>query len=144
MGSLPTLKTSDDVVRAIETGNSREYLHLNLELKEKWLHNHGDKLSALANKLDQATTFLAIGVSDDGMVRPHDENWAKNTEAVVSQHVNQNLNPQQSCKAITCKETKNGWVVILTIQNAGEVTYWGEYAYCASGTTTKRMGPVRY
>jgi len=30
----------------------------------------------------------------------------------------------------------------MTIQNAGEVTYWGEDAYCASGTTTKRMGPA--
>jgi predicted HTH transcriptional regulator len=142
MGSLPILKTSDDVVRAIETGNSREYLHLNLELKERWAQAYGDKISALANKLDQTTTFLAVGVSDDGTVMQHDEKWAKNTEAVISQHVNQSLDPLQVCKAISCKNTKNGWVVILTIQNAGEVTYWGEYAYCASGTTIKRMGPA--
>jgi len=139
MGSLPILKTSDDVVAVIETGNSREYLHLNLELKGKWAQDHGDKISAFANKLDQPTTFLAVGVSDDGTVMQHDENWAKKTEAVVSHHVNQNLDPQQSCKAISCKKTKDGWVVILTIRNAGEVTYWGGYAYCASGTTTKRM-----
>ena len=91
MGSLPILRTSDDVVAAIETGNSREHLHLNLELKEKWGQEHGDKINALANKLDQTTTFLAIGVADDGMVRANDENWAKKWEAVVSQHVTKSL-----------------------------------------------------
>jgi predicted HTH transcriptional regulator len=141
MGTLPILKTSDDVVAAIETGNSREYLHLNLELKERWAQDHGDKISALANKIDQPTTFLAVGVSDDGTITKQDENWAKKTEEVLSQQINQNLDPRQSCKAISCKKTKNGWLVIVTVQNAGEVTYWGDYAYCASGTTTKRMEP---
>src|SRR5437879_12309719 len=108
MGSLPVLKTSDDVVAAIETGNSREYLHLNLELKEKWAQDHGDKISALANKVDQTTTFLVVGVSDDGTLTRRDETWAKQTEAVLSQHVNHNLDPRQSCKAITCTETKAG------------------------------------
>jgi len=65
------------LVAAIETGNSREYLHLNLELKERWAQDHGDKISALANKLDQTTTFLAIGVSDDGTLGQHDETGQK-------------------------------------------------------------------
>lgn len=138
---LPILKTVDDLVASIEAGNSREYLHLNLELKEKWSQEHGHNISALANKLDQTTTFLVVGVSDDGTVTQKDANWAKKTEEVLSHQVNQNLDPRQSCKAISCKKTKNGWLVIVTIQNAGEVTYWGDYAYCASGTTTKRMEP---
>jgi len=44
------LKTVDDVVASIEAGNSREYLHLNLELKERWGQDHGQNISALANK----------------------------------------------------------------------------------------------
>jgi predicted HTH transcriptional regulator len=138
---IPVLKTSDDVATAIETGNAREYLHLNLELKQKWAQDYGDKISALSNKLDQATTFLVVGVADDGVPTGRDEKWAKETEAILSQQLNERLDPLQACKSISCKRTAKGWLVIVTIQNAGEVTYWGDHAYCASGTTTKRMEP---
>src|SRR5881394_350974 len=119
------LKTVDDVVSELDNARTGEHLHINLELKETWHQDHGDKISALANKINQPTTFLVVGVGDDGTIRGRDEKWAKKTEEVISQHVNQRLDPVQACKAISCKKTFGGWVVVVTIQNAGEVTYWG-------------------
>lgn len=135
------LKTVEDVIAALRDRRCQEYLHVNLELKEDWAQKHGDKLSALANKLDQITSFLVIGVKDTGALAGKGEAWAKHTEEVLSQHINQNLDPLQASKTITCRELEASWILIVTIQNAGEVTYWADYAYCAAGTTTARMEP---
>jgi predicted HTH transcriptional regulator len=135
------LKDSRRSVQAIEIGRSKEHLHLNLELKETWKQEHGYDVSALANKIDQPTSFLVVGITDDGNPMGRDENWAKKTEEVISQHVNQYLDPRQTCKAISCRQTNQGLIVVITIQNAGEVAYWSEHAYSAPGTTTQRMEP---
>ena len=136
------LKTVDDIIGELESKRTGEHLHVNLELKETWRQEHGDKISALANKINQPTTFLVVGVADDGTIKGRPESWAKQTEEVLSQHVNLRLDPVQACKSISCRKTSGGWVVVVTIQNAGEVTYRGDHPYCASGTTTKQMEPA--
>jgi len=135
------LKNTDDVISSIEAGTISEHLHQNLELKEQWDQKHGNKLSALANKLDQISCLLVVGVSDTGKVVGKDEKWAKQTEENISQHINKLLDPIQACKKIECRDTGRGWIVVITIQNSGEVTYWGDHSYVAAGTTTKQMTP---
>lgn len=135
------LKTTEDVLQAIRANNLREHLHTNLEVKEDWQGKHGEKLSALANKLNQLVCFLVVGVTDAGKLVGCDEKWARKTEEVVSQHVNANLDPVQSCASIECKELGGVWVIIITVRNVGEVTYWDGAPYSASGTTLAKMEP---
>jgi predicted HTH transcriptional regulator len=135
------LRNPDDVINAIQAGKLKEHLHLNLELKEDWAQRHGDKISALANKVDQIVCFMVLGVSDSGQLMGLQEKWAKQTEQILSQHINSNLDPVQACCGISCREISNSWVIILTIRNPGEVTYWAEEAHQASGTTIEVMKP---
>lgn len=140
--TVDTIKNAENVVKAVEDGKLIEHLHQNIELKQQWDQKYGNKISALANKLDQISCYLVIGVSDNGNICGYDEKWAKSTEEVISQHINKNLDPIQACKKIECRKTSNGWIVIISIQNSGEVTYWGNHSYAASGTTIKEMSPV--
>ena len=140
-GSWIMLRTPDDVISAIQTGHLQEHLHVNLELKEDWARRHGDKISGLANKLDQIVCFMVLGVNDNGLLAGRSAGWAKQTEEVLSQQINTSLDPVQACSAISCHEVGGSWVIILTIRNPGEVTYWTEEAYQASGTTVEAMKP---
>jgi len=135
------IKNSEDVVSAVEKGEICEHLHQNVELKEQWDQKHGNKISALANKLDQISCYLIVGITDDGKICGYDSKWAKKTEEVISQHINKNLDPVQACKKIECQNIGNSWFVVVTIQNTGEVTYWGDHSYSAAGTTIKEMSP---
>ncbi len=135
------IKNIDDVLIAIRNGSIKEHLHNNIELKEDWAQKHGVKISALANKLDQIFNFLVIGVDDLGSLANRDEKWVKRTEEIVSQHINQNLDPVQACKNIAARDIDGQWVLIVTIENPGEVTYWGNHAYQAAGTTVAEMEP---
>jgi hypothetical protein len=138
----PTLlRTPDDVVSALETARLQEHLHQNLELKADWGQRHGQDISALANKLDQIVCFMVLGVDDEGNLNARTEKWAKQTEQVLSQHINAHLDPVQACSAIICRQIGSSWVIILTIRNPGEVTYWAEEAYQAAGTTSEVMKP---
>jgi len=135
------LKNSDEVIEALKCAKLREHLHTNLEVKEDWQLRHGEKLSALANKLSHLVYFLVIGVTDEGRAAGHDEKWARKTEEVISQHINVNLDPTQSCALIECKEVAGVWTIVITVKNVGEVTYWDGIAFSASGTTLARMEP---
>jgi predicted HTH transcriptional regulator len=135
------LRTADDVIAALQAGQLQEHLHLNLELKEDWAQRHGDKISALANKLDQIVSFMVLGVDDSGRLVGQTEKWARQSEQIVSQHMNANLDPVQACAAISCREVSGSWVIILTLRNPGEVTYWADEAFQASGTTVESMKP---
>ncbi|MEO6755014.1 MAG: RNA-binding domain-containing protein, partial [Chthoniobacteraceae bacterium] len=139
--NLSSLRSIEEVVSTIEREAISEHLHANVELKDEWAQKHGGKISTLSNKLDQIVTFLIIGVSDDGKLVGRSEKWAKQTEEIVSQHINQQLDPVQACKNIVTRKIGHGWVVIVTIQNPGEVTYWGNHAYQAAGTTIAEMEP---
>jgi predicted HTH transcriptional regulator len=135
------LKKPPDVTKALEDGCLLEHLHTNLELKEEWAARNGEKLSALANKLDQISTFLAVGVSDTGKATGKSAKWAKKTEEVISQQINQHLDPSHACVSISCHEVQNSWIVVVAIRNPGDVTYWDGKAYKAAGTTIDEMKP---
>lgn len=133
------LKSPSDILLLLKAGSLKEHLHTNLELKEDWQQNHGQKISALANKIKNFVSFLAVGITDQGALVGKDEKWVKQTEEIISQHTNLNLDPVQSCSGIECHDTGSGWIIIVTIKNVGEVVYWGSAAYVASGTTIKQM-----
>lgn len=136
---MHTIKNTPDILLALKAGTLKEHLHSNLELKEDWQQNHGQKISALANKIHNLVSFVVVGISDQGVIVGRPEKWAKSTEEVISQHINQNLDPVQCCHGIECHDTGLGWVIIVAIKNVGEVVYWGSSAYVASGTTLKQM-----
>lgn len=136
---MHTIRSTSDLLLALKAGSLKEHLHGNLELKEDWQQNHGQKISALANKLNNLVSFLVVGINDQGQLAGKTEKWAKQTEEAISQHINQNLDPVQSCAAIDCFDTGQGWIIVVTIKNVGEVTYWGSSAYVAAGTTLKQM-----
>ena len=135
------LRTTEDVIGAIKMGRLQEFLHANLEIKADWAQKHGDKISGLANKLDQIVCFMVLGVADNGQLVGRSSEWAKRTEEIISQQINISLDPVQACCAISCHEISGSWVIVITIRNPGEVTYWDEEAYYASGTTIEVMKP---
>jgi predicted HTH transcriptional regulator len=139
---MPALKNSTEVLQALASGNLKEHLHVNLELKEDWAQKYGVKVSGLANKLDQIITFLVIGVTDAGTPAGQSEAWARKTEEVLSQQFNTLLDPVQACSEISCQQVQGNWVVIVTIRNPGDVTYWDSKAYSAAGTTVDEMDPT--
>lgn len=135
------LSTIDDVLYAIQQKTINEHMHQNIELKESWSQKYGEKLSALANKLNHEFCWLIVGIDDDGNMVGNDEKWAIQNEEIISQHVNIKLDPIQSCISITPKIVDNNWVIIICIKNPGDVVYWGSDAYVAAGTTIKSMEP---
>lgn len=135
------LRSTDDVIAAVQNGKLVEHLHQNLELKEDWTSKYGEKLSALSNKLTQIVAFLVVGVNNRGELSLKTEKWARQTEEIISQHINSYLDPIQSCYGITCVPVGGSWILVITVKNVGEVTYWEGAAYAASGTTAQKMEP---
>jgi hypothetical protein len=135
------LTTLAQVIDELRGGQLTEHRHSNIELKEDWAQSHGEKLSALANKTGQSDSWFIVGVTDTGQLVGKQEKWAKAREEVISQHVNENLDPIQACKGITCYEINSAWIILICVRNPGEVVYWDKYAYTGSGTTTRVMEP---
>jgi predicted HTH transcriptional regulator len=135
------MNSEAEVVAMIQAGHIQEHLHKNVELKESWHQDHGHKISALANKLAEPTTWLIIGLRDDGTSAGKSAEWAKQTEETISQHINEKLDPIQTCAGITTQTINGASVLLVKLRNPGDVVYWGTNAYCASGTTQKKMEP---
>lgn len=131
----------DALLGRLRGGTLKEHLATNLELKTSWHQSHGKDLCALANRLEQPIGWMVVGVRPDGTPAGHDETWAEQNEERVSQHVNQYLDPVQSCCEIRCEETPGGWLLVIAVKNPGEVVYWNEKAYVASGTTHRELAP---
>jgi predicted HTH transcriptional regulator len=132
---------TDDIIRLVRENKIHEHRHDNIELKADWSQKYGEKLSALGNKAHGKSCYAIIGISDGGALLSKTAKWAKQTEEVISQHINSNLDPIHSCKQSKCVEIDGSWVVIVTIENIGEVVYWDKEAYISSGTTIKAMNP---
>jgi hypothetical protein len=128
---------------SLRQGRVREHSAENVELKSDWQERYGQKLSALANKQQLTCTWMVVGVADDGTVTGQPEDWARQTEQVISQQINRNLDPLQSCTKLTCEDTGSGWVVVIGLCNPGAVVYWASLPWAASGTTVERMTPER-
>lgn len=131
----------EELIQIARQGGLAEHRLANVELKSNWSLDHGRKLSALANRLDEVPKWMVLGVSDDGVLLDKSEAWARQIEQSVSQQINDNLNPAQACSAIRCHEIDGAWVVTVRVQNPGDVVYWGERAYRAAGTTIAELAP---
>jgi hypothetical protein len=135
------IRKIDDITLDLISGILREHLHENLELKASWREENGERVSALANRLEFETSWMVIGVTDSGALVGRDENWARNTEEVISQHLNQRLDPIQAHTSLSCVPVSGFWIVVLSVKNPGAVVYWNNMAYKRAGTTIQEMRP---
>lgn len=135
------IKIKEDIISKINEGTLVEHRYDNLELKSSWDQDCGKKISAFSNKNLEGNRWLCVGVNDHGALQEQDELWAKETEKIISQHINQYLDPQQSCQSITCHQLNDKWFVIIQFDNPGAVVYWNKKAYRTSGTTISEMNP---
>lgn len=135
------IENIEDLLNEIRNGNSQEHKHENIELKESWHQKYGKDLSALGNKLHNPCCWLVVGVKDDGSLAGKSEAKAVETERIISQQINEYLDPIQACKQIICREVSGSWIVVVCIKNPGDVVYWGNDVYSASGTTSHLLSP---
>jgi predicted HTH transcriptional regulator len=136
------LATQTEVLEAAKAGRLAEHRHAGIELKSSWAADYGRKLSALGNHVDQSPRWLAVGISDEGALLGRSEVWARQTEQVLSQQVNDKLSPSQTCVAITCHDVDGSWLVLVKVQNPGDVVYWDDRAYEGAGTTVAELSPA--
>jgi len=132
----------EELLELLRAEALREHRQSNLELKESWTRDHGRKLSALANRLEEQPAWVCVGVTDDGGLVGRDETWARATEQIMSQQLNQYLDPSQACTQIGCHDLDGRWVIVLALQNPGAVVKWDAAAYKAVGTTMQVMTPA--
>ena len=131
----------EEVIAKLFDGTLLEHRIGNVELKSNWSQEHGKKICAFANRTLDGPLWLCVGVNDDGQLCGNTETWAKQTEEIISQHINQYLDPQPTCKSITCHNIENKWIIIIQYNNPGAVVYWNKQPYKASGTTIAPMMP---
>ncbi len=132
----------EDLLERIRSGRLTEIDASNVELKRSWDQGHGKKISAFSNRLPAVHQWMCIGILDNGTLAGHDESWAKQTEEIVSQHINKHLDPQITCLGITCHNTDGKWFLLIKYTNPGSVVYWNNSAYKAAGTTIELMTPA--
>lgn len=133
----------DKLIQDVLSHKVKEHLNQNIELKSSWHQDHGKKISALCNKINDGKKFLIIGVADDGVPVKNNEAWLKQTEEQISQHLNQYLDPV-SCIHIFktyYNDNESCGLIILELINPGAVVYWNKNAYKAVGTTKDIMEP---
>ncbi|MBN2271107.1 MAG: type IV toxin-antitoxin system AbiEi family antitoxin domain-containing protein [Sedimentisphaerales bacterium] len=135
------IQSLDELLAAAKDRLLLEHRTGNVELKRSWDQENGKKISAFANRLGAAVQWMCIGIADDGSLCGRTESWAKSTEEAVSQHLNQYLDPQTTCEAISCHAVNGQWVVAIKFRSPGSVVYWNNVAYKAAGTTIVSMTP---
>ncbi|HBG93236.1 MAG: hypothetical protein A2X54_04625 [Nitrospirae bacterium GWF2_44_13] len=135
------ITTIDELLDEINAENLTEYKFPNIELKRNWDKKHGEKISALGNKTDVNVSWMVIGIEDNGKLANHDEQWAKHTEEVISQHMNSSLDPVQACLGIKPFIVNGSSIIVIKISNPGAVVKWAHIAYKGTGTTILAMKP---
>lgn len=131
-----------EVLDAVQAGQILEYTNSNVELKRSWGQVNGKKISFLANKNLSITSWLIVGIEDDGRPSGHDDAWAKETEQTVSQHLAQYLDPIQAVPILIAQQLVTGeWILLLKVVNPGVVVRWDQKAYFGAGTTLREMTP---
>lgn len=118
-----------------------EHRHSNVELKQSWAQDVGKKISSNANKIHLPVAWVVIGVSDAGQLVGRDQAWAKKAEDEISGHLNQYLDPFQTCQSVESHEVGGSWIVVVKVSNPGAVVYWNNTAYKSGGTTISPMEP---
>jgi predicted HTH transcriptional regulator len=135
------INSLDELFYELRAGQLVEHRHENVQLKESWKQEAGKDLSAYANKLELTKAYLVVGVKDSGVLLPNTEAWAQQTEQTVSQHINQYLDPGQSCTGLRAVDVVGNWVIVIEVANPGAVVHWNGVAYRGSGTTKIPMEP---
>lgn len=135
------IESVENIISALKSGTLLEYMHVNVELKRSWTQKYGHKLSALANKHTLACSWLVVGVNDDGSLANQTEQWAKEEEEKISNHINEYLDPIQACQSITVIKLDGSWIIAICVRNPGEVVYWDTTPYTGSGTSLREMEP---
>jgi len=135
------LNIKEDIISKINSKTLLEHRFDNLELKSNWNRDCGKKISALGNKNMEGPSWLCVGINDTGDICDTNEAWVKDTQEIISQHINQYLDPYQACKNISCHDLDNKWFIIIHFKNPGAVVYWDKKAYKTSGTTIQEMEP---
>lgn len=138
---MQTLPTFEALLQAMSEASLGEHKFSNLELKSSWTQEYGKKLSSLANRALDVPCWLVVGVNDKGALVGHKEQWAKTEEEKIAQHVNQYLDPSQSCAGIHPIETGGNWVIVIAVRNPGAVVRWNGKAYKGAGTAKDEMSP---
>jgi len=131
----------EELIKSLSQNTLLEHISQNVELKQNWKQEHGKKISALANKMELDICWLCIGITDVGKLSDNNEKWVKDTEIMLSQHLNQYLDPHQACKQVKSIEFNNRWFIVVEIKNPGAVVYWNNQAYKAAGTSIAVMEP---
>ena len=110
-----------------------------LELKSKWHTEHGKSISAIANHESLTGGWLIVGVDDDGKLTGKDKEWCKKKYTEIGNDINQHLSPSQAAKEIYSEAFKDGWCILLEIQNPAYVTDWRGRAYKRAGSSDQEM-----
>ncbi len=116
-----------------------EHNYENVELKRDWSRNYGEKISMLCNGNATNENYLIIGVEDDGLFAGHNDSWLKRTLKLLSDHINEYLDPVITLLEITTEDVEGNKAIIVTIKNPGVVVKWGKDAWTGSGTTKRIM-----
>lgn len=135
------IKTIDELLKKIELGLLKEHTFTNVELKRSWEQRHGEKISALANKVENEVSWMVIGVENNGQLAGYNESLIIKEEEKVSQHVNNYLDPIQACIALKSFDLNGSWIIVIKIANPGAVVKWDHKAYKRAGTTSVEMKP---
>lgn len=139
---MSIINSVEELILSLKSGTLLEHRYQNLELKENWHREDGKKISALGNRKADGSQWLCVGIKDNGELGDFDYKSAKAIEENISNHLNQFLDPIQTCKTISCHDIDEKWFIVIEIINPGAVVYWNNSAYKASGTTVAEMTPA--
>lgn len=135
------ISTIEELLDQAAKGNLKEHAFPNVELKRSWDQKYGVKLSGLGNQIENNVSWMAIGIEDDGKFTGHDEQRIIKDEEIVSQHINNYLDPVQACLAMRTFNVSGNWILVIKIVNPGAVVRWNHAAYKKAGTTIQAMKP---
>jgi predicted HTH transcriptional regulator len=116
-----------------------EHNYENVELKRDWSRDYGEKISMLCNGHVNCENYLMVGVEDNGPLSGHKETWLKKTLEIISQQINEFLDPVMTLVDITTEDISGNKVIILTIKNPGVVVKWNKNAWGGCGTTKRKL-----
>lgn len=133
--------TIAEIIERLGAGTLRETSFPRLELKSSWQKRYGEDISAIANHESCVGGWMVLGVADDGRLKGLDESWARQSEQVISNQINEFLSPYWAAKEVTLKVVNGSYVIIVDIVSPGDVTEWDRESYRLSGTVSTKMSP---
>lgn len=133
------ISEANELLELIESGKLREHTYPNVQLKQSWHQDNGKQLCGRANDLKYPSSWMVIGVSDNGELNNRDEDWVIAEEEKISSHINQYLDPGMACTKLQCHNLAGTWIVVISVSNPGTVVRWNGKPYKSAGTTAAEM-----